>query len=167
MFDFAWYRNWMKIFTLYFKHCSSDYSADDAAVHTHSNSIDIIEDNLQCEFGKTQSWSKENNMQGHLKKPTCILVGTKTRVNESRLLNIQADRVSIQTVSKQKLLGIYIDENLTWSLHIDHLCSLISSKNSLLGQLATHIPTHAQKLFLLGVYPSLHRQRHCRLGCNL
>ena len=38
---------------LYFKHCSSDYYADDATVHTHSNGIDIIEDNLQCEFGNT------------------------------------------------------------------------------------------------------------------
>ena len=38
---------------LYFKHYSSDYYADDATVHTHSNSIDIIEDNLQCEFGNT------------------------------------------------------------------------------------------------------------------
>ena len=89
-------------------------------------------------------------MQVHLKKTTCMLVGTKTRVNESRPLNIQADAVSIQTVSKQKLLGIYIDENLTWSSHIDHLCSLISSKISLLGQLATYIPTHAQKLFYQG-----------------
>ena len=135
---------------LYFKHCSSNYYADDATVHTHSNSIDIIEDNLQCEFGNTQTWSNENNMQVHLKKTTCMLVGTKTRVNESRPLNIQADGVSIQTVSKQKLLGIYIDENLTWSSHIDHLCSLISSKISLLGQLATYIPTHAQKLFYQG-----------------
>ena len=54
------------------------------------------------------------------------------------------------TVSKQKLLGIYIDENLTWSSHIDHLCSLISSNISLLGQLTTYIPTHAQKLFYQG-----------------
>ena len=62
----------------------------------------------------------------HLKKTTCMLVGTKSRLNESRPLNIQADGVSIKTVSKQKLLGIYIDENLTWSSHTGHLCSLIS-----------------------------------------
>ena len=29
---------------LYFKHCSSDYYADDATVHTYSNSVDIIEE---------------------------------------------------------------------------------------------------------------------------
>ena len=55
-----------------------------------------------------------------------------------------------KTVSKQKLLGIYFGENLTWSSHIDHLCSLISSRISLIGQLATYIPTHAQKHFNQG-----------------
>ena len=43
-----------------------------------------------------------------------------------------------------------MDENLIWSSYIDHLCSLISSKISLLGQLATYIPTQAQKLFYQG-----------------
>ena len=65
---------------LYFKHCSLDYFAADATVHTHSNNIDIIEDHLQSEFGNTQTEGKEYNMQIHLKKTTCMLVGTKTRI---------------------------------------------------------------------------------------
>ena len=60
-----------------------------------------------------------------------------------------AGTVSI-SVSKQKLLGVYIDEHLSWSAHIDHLCSLISSKISLLRQLATYVPTHIQKVYYQG-----------------
>ena len=50
----------------------------------------------------------------------------------------------ILSVNKQKLLGMYIDENLLWSDHIDHLCSNISSKISLLKQLSSYIPLEAQ-----------------------
>ena len=79
-----------------------------------------------------------------------MLVGARKRLNDSRPLNIIADDVNIQSVSKQKLLGVYIDEHLSWSAHIDHLCSLISSKISLLRQLATYVPTHIQKVYYQG-----------------
>ena len=60
------------------------------------------------------------------------------------------DDVCIENVSKQKLLGVYIDINLSWSVHIDHLCSVISSKISLLKQLATYVPAEVQKQFYQG-----------------
>ena len=135
---------------LYFKHCSSALFADDATAHTHGKSVEIIEDNLQSEFENTLTWGKENKMQVHLTKTTCMLAGTRHRVNESRPLAIQVDGIDIQTLSKQKLLGVYIDEALTWTPQIDNLCSTISSKISLLRQLAAYVPTHAQKLYYQG-----------------
>ena len=39
---------------------------------------------------------------------------------------------------------------MTWSAHIDNLCSAISSKISLLRQLAEHVPTCVQKRFYQG-----------------
>ena len=79
-----------------------------------------------------------------------MLVGTKKRLSDSRTLDIELDDETIKHVSKQKLLGVYIDENLTWSSHIDHLCSIVSSKITLLRQLATYVPTHVQKLYYQG-----------------
>ena len=93
---------------------------------------------------------KINKMNVHMTKTTCMLVGARKLLNDYRPLNIIADHVNIQSVSKQKLLGVYIDEHLSWSAHIDHLCSLISCKISLLRQLATYVPTHIQKVYYQG-----------------
>ena len=82
-------------------------------------------------------------MQVHFGKTTCMQLRTRQRLNT-------IDNTSIDNVSKQKLLGIYIDENLTWYTHIDHLFSLISSKISLLRQLSDYVPTEVQKLFYQG-----------------
>ena len=73
--------------------------------------------------------------------------GSRKRLADSRKLEIKVDDICIQNVSKQKLLGIYIDENLNWSAHIEYLCSNISSKLLLLRQLSEYVPTNVQKLF--------------------
>ena len=95
-------------------------------------------------------------MKIHIGKTTCMLVGSKPRLNMSHNLNIQIENNSIQTVSKQKLLGIYIDKNLTWSTHIDHLCSIIASKISILRQLSEYVSVETQKFFLPKIYFTLY-----------
>ena len=75
-----------------------------------------------------------------------MAAGTKRRLADTRKLNIQVDGTCIENVSKHKLLGLYIDENLNWSAHIDNICANISSKISLL-KLSQYILQHAQKMF--------------------
>ena len=105
---------------LYLERCSCALFADDVTTPTHGKSVDTIEDNLQSEFENTLTWGKENKMQVHLTKTTSMLAGTRHQIHESRPLSIKAEDVNIQTVSKQKLLDVYIDEILTWNPQIDY-----------------------------------------------
>ena len=41
-----------------------------------------------------------------------------------------------------KYLGIFIDQNLTWKYHIDHVALKISRYVGLLSKLRHHVPTH-------------------------
>ena len=79
-----------------------------------------------------------------------MLIGTRHSTQHSQELDIHIDGNKIKTVTKQKLLGIYIDENLQWSDHIDSLCSTYSSKISLLKQLPLYIPVEAQRRYYQG-----------------
>ena len=49
-----------------------------------------------------------------------MILGSRPRLKECRLLNLQADNTNIQNVNAQKLLGLYVDKQLSWSEHIDH-----------------------------------------------
>ena len=53
-------------------------------------------------------------------------------------------------MSTQKLLCVHLDQYLSWTAHIDNLCSAISSKISLLRQLAEYVPTCGQKRIYQG-----------------
>ena len=87
-------------------------------------------------------------MQIHYDKTACMTLGSRHRTqNEASKLDITIDGNEIKQVDKQKLLGVYIDEILLWTTHIDYLCSTISTKISLLKQLSTYVPMIVQKLF--------------------
>ena len=135
---------------LCFEHCFSDLYADDATVHDNDSDINNIENHLICDFNNAISWSIPNKMKIHYGKTTCMLAGTRQRLNLTRKLDINIDNTHIKNVSEQKLLGVYIDENLSWSTHIDYLCSVIASKISLLRQISEYVPVDVQKTFYQG-----------------
>ena len=59
-------------------------------------------------------------------------------------LHIKAYNMSIRSVSNKNNSDL-IDENINWNTHIDNLFKLVSSKISLLRQLAEYVPLHVQK----------------------
>lgn len=86
-----------------------------------------------CNPISTRKW---NTIHAHDQIPSCMTLGTRQRLDGSHLLDITSNDISIKHVSNQKLLVIYIGENLNWNIHIDHLCATVSSKISLLRQLS-------------------------------
>ena len=95
-------------------------------------------------------WSTSNKMHIHYQKTSCMTIGTRQRLDGTDHLDIKADNIDIRSVSNQKLSGLHIDENLNWNTHIDNLCKVVSSKISLLRQLAEYVPLQVQKQFYQG-----------------
>lgn len=132
---------------LFMKHCSTDLFADDTTFHINGKTINEIETKLQCDSLEAHTWSKNNKLPINFDKTTSMTVGTRQRLSNCQKLEINIDNNSIVSVNKQKLLGVYIDENLLWTSHIDYLCSTISSRISLLNQLAKYVPMKIQKIY--------------------
>ena len=121
---------------LNFDICLSDFYADDETVHTHDNNIETVEIKLQGDLNNAKHCRKANTLPLNYNRTKFETIGTKKRTNDSRKLNLQVDEVCIQNMSTQKLLVVHLDQYLTWTAHIDTLCSALSSKISLLRQLA-------------------------------
>ena len=51
-----------------------------------------------------------------------MLIGSRQRLNTfNRLPSFAIDSNSIKQVEFTKSLGVYIDQNLTWNVHIEHI----------------------------------------------
>ena len=132
---------------LLLKHCQADFFADDATAHTSNQDIETINTELQSDFSIAVSWSKQNKLPINYDKTTYMILGSKKRVQDEHQLDLRADNRTIDKVSTQRLLGIFIDDHLSWTTHIDHLCSTLSSKISLLRQISAYVPQDIQKLY--------------------
>ena len=129
---------------LYLKHCSTDLYADDSTVYASGKSKNEIEYKLQSGADGTDHWSRRNKLPIHYGKST---QGSRHKIQKAGKLNITIGDTPINSVSSEKPLGLYIDETLSWNPHIGYLCSIISSRISLLKQLSNYIPENIQKMF--------------------
>ena len=80
-------------------------------------------------------------------KITCMLIGSRQKLQDLPQIAIKIDDHDMSSVTKQELLGLLIDNKLTWSAHLDTLCSTLSSKISLLRQLADCVSVDILKTF--------------------
>ena len=136
---------------LHMEYCEIDLFADDATYHVNGKTKSEVEPKLQTDGTNSRTWAKQHKMQIHFDKTACMALGTRNMTqNGFSKLNIDIDGNKIKQVDKQKLLGVFIDETLLWTPHIDYLCATISTKISLLKHLSTYVPVKVQKLFYQG-----------------
>ena len=142
VYTFSWNSHstkWPSITKLYTsKHCFSDFFADDSTIHSSAPSIAKVNKELQADLEIAVAWSKQNKLPINYDKTTYMVLGTKPKEHDTYLLDLSADGNKIEKVPKQKLLGIVIDDHLSWAPHIDYLCSTISSKISLLRHISIY-----------------------------
>ena len=106
-----------------------------------------IEHKLQTDTNETDDWSIRNKLPIHYGKSTTMTLGTIYKLQQAGQLNITIGNTPLNSVSSQKLLGLHIDETLTWNKHIDYLCSVISSRISLLKHHSYYVPQNVQKMY--------------------
>ena len=135
---------------LFLKHCICDFYADDATFHTKSKCQETIKNEIQDDGNNSITWSRNNKMFVHFDKTFYMLLGTRQKLGNLDEINITIDNNLIKQTSEHKLLGIHIDDKLTWNAHINHLCSTISSKISLLRQLSKYVNRDTQTKFYQG-----------------
>ena len=91
----------------------TDMYADDTTFHCKGKDINEIQLILQSDINKTQRWCMKNNMAINPTKTTCMIIGSKQKLSCIEDLNLYVNNNRITNVESQKLLGVYIDKNLT------------------------------------------------------
>jgi hypothetical protein len=120
----------------------SDLYADDTTIHFSSNSISDINIKLNEDMEKVQGWCTSNDMVIKTMKSKSMIMGSSRKIQyiESNF-NILYDDVLLNYVKYEKLLGITIDNCLSWCQQINNIVSKISSRLGLMCRLRTYLPT--------------------------
>ena len=67
--------------------------------------------------------------------------------NEHRKLEIELEGSTLEQVENVKLLGLELDEELSFDIHIDSLCKKISNRIGILNRIKAYLPRAERILY--------------------
>ena len=113
---------------LYVNNISADLYADDTTLYDIQTSLEATEANLQNGLNQLHIWCKNNGMVLNSAKTKVMLVTTdqkRLRLQNTNL-NLQYMDETLKMILSDKILGVFVDNNVSWSDHVKHVCKKIS-----------------------------------------
>ena len=115
--------------------------ADDNTPFTSANNIDDLIDSLEKAASSLLKWFKDNLIKGNPDK--ChLLVST----NEKTKINI--GEFSVENSDCEKLLGVKIDNKLTFDCHVSDMCKQTNRKINALARIAPFININKRSILM-------------------
>jgi hypothetical protein len=117
--------------------------ADDVNICVSADSMSELQYTLTTHINKFNSWCTRNHLILNIEKTVCIKFS-----NPEITPNLKINSIAIKNVTATKFLGIYIDQKLCWSEHINYVCNKLNSSYYALLQLKYLLDTNS----ILNVY---------------
>ena len=107
--------------------------ADDTSLHDHHTDLNTPHASLKNSLDNLNliDWTEMNHMALHQDKTKFMLVTTRQKrqsiVSYFHPLTVQD--ITTEEVQKHRVLGVIIDNNLSWTAHVNSLCKTNIHKN--------------------------------------
>ena len=115
----------------------TDMYADDTTLYYVHTSQEAIERNLQIALNELSNWCKNNGMVLNTLKTKVMLITTKQKRNGLNKdgIELKYNDDPLQSIANDKILGVFVDNNLSWSEHVKHISKKIASNVWLLSKI--------------------------------
>lgn len=84
-------------------------------------------------------WANNNGMALNTSKTKAMAIGTRQRLGD-KSLNMKVGETPICYSTCEKLLGVYVDSNMTWTKHVDALLKKLNGKLNLIKRIRHFLP---------------------------
>ena len=130
-------------------HCDIDMYADDTSLKSHGLSILDVSEKLQNDCRLIEIWLRNNLMVVNTSKSKSMAICSyqKRASLESDFIQLNFEGTELEQVDECKILGLLIDENLSFKPQIDRICSKISSFIGLLYRIRPFVDRKCLILF--------------------
>lgn len=129
----------------------TDMYADDTTLYESSLNLQLVEHNLQERLCSVENWCKVNNMALHPAKTKCMIIASKPKLKKAVPLNLSLNDIAIENVSTHTVLGVDVDNALTWKTHINKVRKRLNSKIALLQRISYAL-NHDMKIKFYNAY---------------
>ena len=123
--------------------------ADDTSLHNHHTNLDTLMNSLQHSIDSLIDWTEMNHMALYPNKTKFMFI-TSRQKRQNLLPNLPPLTIKsdvTREVKIHKVLGITIDNNLSWTPRVNALCTKISTKVFQLPRLKHFVNFRTRKPF--------------------
>ena len=126
-----------------------DKFADDTTVSKSGSSVEQVADELNEEMENAVTWFDKNHMSVNIGKTNAFFVSSAQKQSsiQENLPDIKIGTTKLEVSSKEKLLGVTIDNTLNWSSQVDATIKKCNSLLFLLGRIKIYLDIPTRKLF--------------------
>ena len=109
------------------QHTTPGMFADDTYITMGHEDISTIECFLNSDLAAVHDWLLTNKLSCNTYKTSYMTIGSRQNLTKAKFMNLKMDDWPIEHKPSTKLLGVHIDEILTWNDQIKHVSSKVSN----------------------------------------
>ena len=129
--------------------------ADDSTLWAVDPSVNNINTILDRELQWVVNWVSDNKLVLNIGKTKSILIGSKHQLEANPKLNLSIDNIHIEQVYEVKLLGITIDNAMSWSKHIDNIVCRMGRGVAVVRRVSRYMTVEIRRQVLNAIVLSL------------
>ena len=127
--------------------------ADDTSILVKSLNSKDFQENMISTFNCVNKWFKINMLAININKTHYIQFKTKNQPTID--INIVSNEYPIASLPNIKFLGIYINDSVNWSCHIEHIASKLSSTCYIMRNIKPYMPLNTMKTIYYSYFNSI------------
>ena len=131
--------------------CKLALYADDTVLYTSHGDFGVSIRNLQEDIDSLADWCIANGIKANTEKTKVMVFGSKCCLAKLPLFEIKFGDVTLQTVSSYKYLGLTLDAQLNYNLHVNRVIRSVSDKLKQFQRLRSFLNTRAALLVYKGM----------------
>ena len=114
--------------------------ADDTNVFVHGKSIAELQIKSQFTLDRVSQWVSANRLTINIEKTHFMIFSPSFSSDDLSQFSLFLNSKAINRVSSIKFLGLIIDDELSWTLHIQSLCQYLKKHIGIFYKLRSFIP---------------------------
>ena len=107
--------------------------ADDTLLAMSGKDLRSLEKNVNIEMKKISKWFSDNKLTLNVDKSKFMIV--KRKNSKTQEFNLKYNGKKMERCLFYKYLGVYIDDKLNWTKHVNYLCEKLSKMSGMFSKL--------------------------------
>lgn len=116
--------------------------ADDSTLYYAASSIKELNQVLSKELDLVYEWVTCNRLVLNVSKTKGMVFGTRHGLAKDPQLDLKVAQEPVQQVTKTKLLGVTLDNSLSWTDHIDRIVTNMGRGTAVIRRCSYYLPSY-------------------------